>query len=371
MIYPVLRKPIKGLISLSLTASFLISCNESATEQVVPNVGISSQGLTVELGRLTTIEELRSESSSLFLKDAPAEETYRRMQAMFSDKSHLGLRLPFFRLASLEEPASRLDARRAALTMPADTILLSNRRDEVARSERWELRIGRVSGTERYFDRTRFHKEFGTSMVFPDGTYLTWAKQHIENLVQAPEVGLYPYKIRHYMNASTDDGTTVVESTYQIAVAFNSSVAGLPVIGPGGKVAVHLSTSGEVLSHESTLRAGSQIATLTGSDLVSPADALKDAQNRLVARGISLQEFGLERSEFGYLRRGRNSAQDYLGPHYAFFFAPNTGVVGKRIVETVPAVSRQDILELINQDEALENERKASQMGEQTIDDAR
>lgn len=55
----------------------------------------------------------------------------------------------------------------------------------------------------------------------------------------------------------------------------------------------------------------------------------------------------------------------------AFFFAPNARVVGKRIVETVPAVSRQDILGLINQDEALENERKASQMGEQTIDDAR
>ncbi len=49
-----------------------------------------------------------------------------------------------------------------------------------------------------------------------------------------------------------------------------------------------------------------------------------------------------------------------LAPHYAFVYEPAAGVVAKKIVETLPAVTAPDALALIRNDERAEENRKAS-----------
>lgn len=61
-------------------------------------------------------------------------------------------------------------------------------------------------------------------------------------------------------------------------MAFNTTVDDLPIIGSGGKVAIHMSPDGEVISHESSVRAVSSLrAVVRGADLLPP-----DAAQRLV-----------------------------------------------------------------------------------------
>ncbi len=116
-----------------------------------------------------------------------------------------------------------------------------------------------------------------------------------------------------------------------------------------------------MISHESTWRDASQIGTIQGSELHSPAQAKKLIEARFKARGVDLTQLSLTRSEFGYLRLGRNSVQNYLAPYYAFFYEPaSPEVVDKKRVEIIPAIKSGKRLALIEKDVALERARDAA-----------
>jgi hypothetical protein len=216
-------------------------------------------------------------------------------------------------------------------------------------------------------DLGRFHKEKGVKRanVLAESIYVQKARAHVDQAFpgKAARHGLAPYRVRKYMNAHAKLGGPVNESVYQIAVALNSTVDGVPFIGSGGKVIVHMNAAGDVLGHESLLRELKGIRkTVTGSTLRSPGEARAEVEARLSARGVDLSRYRLVREEFGYLAKGRNSGQTVLAPHYVYVFEPEPGIIGRKLVEVTPAVTDVETLALIDADERREAARKAEML---------
>jgi hypothetical protein len=177
--------------------------------------------------------------------------------------------------------------------------------------------------------------------------------------------------MREYKNSGGTLDRIDYERTYQVAISYNQHIDNLPVIGSGGKIAVHMTNDGQLVSVEHSVRDIQRVEeVIDGDDLLSPDDARAIALSRLQARGVT--GYTLSDEQFGYLQRGRSSAQDYLIPHYAFFFEPS-GADGssKRMVEVVPATLLPHILTLAQHDDDLEAARKRSVYGESDAPDER
>jgi hypothetical protein len=227
-----------------------------------------------------------------------------------------------------------------------------------------------ASGAERFVDVARFHRGTDTTPELAEDVMLRRASEYVDRIGLAASDGrstLYPYKIRRYhtMVQGVDSANQVIgepeDHIDQVAVAFAQEIDGLPVIGPGGKIAVHLTPSGDVVSYEASIRYTVRATrTLVDTDLLSADRAEADVRRRLIDRGIDLTQFTLTRTEFGYLRLGRSSIQTVLVPHYAFAFEPAAGTINRRLVETIPAVSDPDTLARLAVDAQAEAQRKAA-----------
>jgi hypothetical protein len=227
------------------------------------------------------------------------------------------------------------------------------------------LTVNQNSGSEFFADTARFHRGAGVAKekLLPDADYFAKARSHVDRAfgAEAGKAALYPYKVRKYLNASGPaDGPAQNEAVYQVAVAFNSTVDGLPVIGPGSKVVVHMTPGGEVIAHEASLRSiKGRRATVSGADILSPDEAKAMAESRMKGRGIDLADYRLAREELGYFRRGRNGVQQLLAPHYAYIYEPvSSTVTGKKVVELVPALKPGALLAAVQADEAADHARK-------------
>ncbi len=213
-----------------------------------------------------------------------------------------------------------------------------------------------------YKDRQKFHKGIGAKEIPGDDFYLEKAQNILADLGLSEKLTaaeLTPYKIRHYKNVSLDEASgDNEETTYQVAIAFNSVLDGIPTIGSGGKIAIHMDLEGNLVSFESTIRDAEEIGTISIEELISPEEALEKIKERFKEREISLDGLYLERAEFGYLRLGRNSIQNYLMPHYFFVFMPEEGVMDKKRVEWVSAMPEGKWQEMLDEDAALEAARK-------------
>jgi hypothetical protein len=201
-------------------------------------------------------------------------------------------------------------------------------------------------------DNARFHREEGVEFILEKEFYLNAANKYLDELLLAQKgEKVFPYKLRYYKNAVREEGSLrAKESTYQMALVFNASMDGLPVIGAGGKIAFHLSPKGELLSYESTLRDFDRIAIIPGSELLSPKAAQAEVEARFKERGVDLSKLVLSRAEFGYLRLGRTSIQNHVAPHYAFIYSPPEGVMDKKRMEVIPAITNPKLLQLLKED---------------------
>lgn len=172
--------------------------------------------------------------------------------------------------------------------------------------------------------------------------------------------GLYAYKYWRYVNEfGKFFDRKMTKTVYQTAVALNSSIDGVPVIGSGCKVAVHMSVDGEIVGYEDTTRqTGAVRATVKGTEMLSPERAKAVAERRLESRGIDLAHFDLIREEFGYYCKSRNSVQSVISPYYAYFFQPKTKHGSKVLLELVPASTNLKIKKMIAEDNALDAARK-------------
>ena len=313
------------------------------------------------------------------LGDTPASQLYREIEEAFKAMSHNNLGFSIYRLVPpgkdvighLKERSELIGIRGGTLFYPDDNVdprEVSADKSGIPviglRAGDFELSYNRDSGSELYVNTERFHNHPGVhpDKLMPESRYIENARQYVEKLFSSTMGGgvIYPYKVRRYMDATAKLKEKPVVSTSQVSVAFNASIDGIPVIGPGSKLVVHMDPEGHVVAHESTQRLlGAKISSIAGTALHSPASAQKMVEARIRERGIRLEEYTLSRKEFGYLRLGRNSIQDILSPYYAYIYEPRSPkVLGRKIVEITSAVSDPKLSMLIDEDMIKDQQRK-------------
>jgi hypothetical protein len=301
------------------------------------------------------------------LQDSLATGNAAKVRNAFRQGAQAALSFGVYELAEVPKVgAGSVAARAASLGLKGveDPAADNQRLGLTAGTQR--LTINQDSGSEFFADTARFHRGAGVAKdrLLADADYFLKGRAYVDRAfaTEAAKAALYPYKIRKYLNANGPaDGPTQSEAVYQIAVAFNSTVDGLPVIGPGSKVVVHMTPAGEVIAHEASLRAIQvKKAAVSGADILSPDEAKAIVESRMVGRGIDLKDYRLTREELGYFRRGRNAIQRLLAPHYAYVYEPiSSSVTGKKVVELVPALKDGPLLAAVQADAAADDLRKA------------
>jgi hypothetical protein len=314
-------------------------------------------------------------SDEVLDEDTLGEQAYARLLRASAEQQAGSMSVSVYALHPLGEPAGRVRERARLLGLEQAPMRQSDRGVAVMQGSR-ELHVDAVSGTERYVDHSRFHLGQGVPVLPMTQTmYITLARSHVQRAL--PDVAarnLRPYRVRRYMNESAGPGgVRTGAQVYQVAVAFHELLGDLPVIGPGGKVAVHLTPEGEVISHESTVRVANQrLAGVSGVELLPPDEARRRVEARLTAEGVRLADYTLKRAEFGYFRLGRNSVQTVLAPHYAYIYEPRSPeVLGKKRAEFIPAITDPALLARLRQDEQAEAARKASRMARASEEDSK
>ncbi|HGG57923.1 MAG TPA: hypothetical protein ENK31_09030 [Nannocystis exedens] len=320
---------------------------------------------------LTTVSELHAQvGEHTALEDRAAASLSAEVAARFAaDES---VTMPVYALAPVEETEQLLARRQRQLERnfgPPEQDPGSSRIH--FDDGNWRFIYNPTSGAEMLVDQAHFHKSTPTEDLLSERDYVEMAKDFV-NRLELGEVGdnLSLYRVRWYKQAGAaeDEPAPLDGEVYQIAVAFNQSYGDLPVIGAGGKIAVHMSPKGEVLAYESTLRASSgYLGAVDNDQMISPEQALDRVHERLERAGIDLSNFDLTRQELGYERLGRNGIQSLVAPAHAFFFTPKEGVTSKVLVEIEPAISTGPMRKALDLDfarEALRKDERASLAGE-------
>ncbi len=360
-----------GTAALALGCSVgLAGCASDTEEQV----GEQSEKV-VAGSRVDTVRELlAARGSQRELRDEPAELAFRRLKEAKSARRALAADLAVYDLGAPEDPVTRLSSRAKELAVdvvtPADEKSGQSESGIVAQgdvvkvnallgSRPWELHYNATSGSERFFDRDAFHVGHGP-MGRLDVPALIGAARSFSAKVRAENRGsLHLYKTRTYKNAYDREGVAPVEEVYGFAVAFNTDIDGVPVIGSGGKVTVHLGAGARATSYETSVApVAKKRGAVNAGGLLDPDAAVARAWAKLAEAGLGPETHDLTSSQFGYHKRGRASVQTVIAPAFAFFFTPK-GEFGKKRVEVIPAVTDSALAAQVAADDAAEQSRKA------------
>jgi len=321
---------------------------------------------------LATVSNLREEAGlDAPLGNIPAQQAYDRLRGMFARDEHHPLALPVYRLPLVDRTTPNLLQRAASLGLASGDTRVRGPLETVT-FRHLSFSWNRESGAERFVDRSRFHNATGNIAVLDEAAFMSHASGYLRyafpSILETED--LYPYRVRWYKSAVAHDQEEPVVTTYQGAVAFNTAIEGIPVIGSGGKIAIHMAPNGDIVSHEATVVApGHVLAIARGEDILPPTEARQRVEARLKGRGVDLSRHELARSEFGYLRRGRNNIQRILAPHYAFFFNPLAEARASRVrVETILATNAPEIVKAVDDDYQADVARKAAVMGDRQPD---
>jgi hypothetical protein len=311
------------------------------------------------------------------LRDEPAARAFEAA-ATASAQGRPFRPIAIYQLAPVGDAVATARARTAALGMSGAAVVPGSpdraaadfptplAPNVYARQGGMKLRMNAYSGAELLADEARFHGSDGVATLpLAEADYIDRARQYMEKQGGLRErgldpSGLYTYKLRRYTNGEGRPGEEPITTVYQVGVAFNQAIDDLPIVGPGSKFVVHMAPNGDVVAHEQNLRAvARKLGEVGAADLVSPESARREVERRFTERGVDLSGYVAARSELGYLRLGRDSVQSVLAPAYSFTYDPLPGVMGKRLVETVPATRNPRHLQLIAADDKAEQSRKA------------
>ncbi|RYZ44050.1 MAG: hypothetical protein EOO71_00840 [Myxococcaceae bacterium] len=338
-----------GLVLAGLSG---VGCADKAQDTPAPAVTTTPQTAQAPLEQETPDQ------------DTLATRAYERVRQDFAQGRAASLKFPVYDLQPVGDATARVQQRALFLGINQG-YLLKSEDGATVNANSLSLRVDALSGAEFFVDKSRFHAGAGVATLpLSEPDYIARARTHVKaKLPEAVGHELRTYRVRRYLNdASGPGGVRAGVTVYQVAVAFHEVLGELPVIGAGGKVAVHLTPQGEVISHEATLRETLKpFAEVSGAQLLAPDEARRQVEAKLTAQGLKLGDYKLTRAELGYYRLGRNSVQSVLVPHYAYFYEPNSReVVGKKRLEVVPAVTDRAILERVQQDAASEAARKTA-----------
>ncbi len=367
---------------------------KAAVSLFIAGIAMLATGYSHAAPVLIDIDTLEKRvGDKLFVQDELATANYQRLDSAFRKGGLDEIQLNVYQLeAPAKDPVKYVRERAAQLNIKSKQIIFPDGDKLTEKNlrrlppettglgmidDKYEFAYNRLNGTELLIDRERFHVGEGVDQkkIQPDKFYLQQAEGYLKKRLEKNTDGmrLYGYKMRRYMDALSKEGGEPQVTVSQIAVAYNTAIDGIAVIGPGSKVSVHMTPEGEVVSHESTLRkTAKRVASISAKDLLAPEAGRKSVEERLRKRGVSLDGYTLARAEFGYYRRGRDSAQEIMAPYYAYFYLPKSeDQYARKLVELVPAVSNTKLLAMINKDEQQELARKKRLIGDAAKDDKR
>lgn len=307
---------------------------------------------------LPSLESMNSALTSLSLEgDEPANEAYLSIARKLSAKETI-----------------RMDIYSLVPSVPADELIKSytdhnaeaRRSRLIAKNGEQTSKLNKNSLFEQVLNEEKHHRTAGVeaSELKEDSYYLYNAYSYMENELKPKTNGhyqYYPYKQKKTIlhDEKTDQPDYNKETVAQIGVAFASKLDGWPVIGPGGKIYIHMLPNGEIVSHSQYYKIPeTAVARLTENDLKTPEEALKELS---VMRDIPLDKIQIIRSEFGYYYRGKDSVQNIIAPYYAFFYKDIDAAEGMVPYILIPAVKGQ-YESLVTEDANMEIQRKQNQL---------
>ncbi len=306
--------------------------------------------------------------NNIFIGDTLGLEAYYQINKKL--QSGEAIRIPIYRFK--EQSIDELIQNAQSTYQLTSSSSIEMNKYIVSRGDVFECSWNMNSLYEFCYDVDRFESSSGVerNSIMADEDYYRIANQIKDDLIQLqlPHNDiLYPYKRKYGVNesASIENPDDIHESIYDIGIAFASIIDDWPVIGPGGKVYIHLSPDGSLLATKTFRKVpGEILGTLTENDIKTADEALQElVTNKL----YNLDEYQITRAEFGYFYWGKNSIQNILSPYYVFFFAPADSQYTTEVVEIVSAVKGK-FAQMIDEDYQLEVERKQSQLTHDTSD---
>jgi hypothetical protein len=174
----------------------------------------------------------------------------------------------------------------------------------------------RASGAFRYQDQTRWQRDDGAAnLEIQDAEAVKLAQRVVGEYELAPLNELQLLKVtRLNVGSSGPAGGKPEQRVIDVGVAFQRTIGGVPVDGPGGKVIIYLDHEGKPTGFDRTWRQTAAVYKPVES-LISPQAAQSQLQRYWRAQPGTIQVTG---ARFGYFERGRQETQRYIQPAYVF-----------------------------------------------------
>lgn len=207
-----------------------------------------------------------------------------------------------------------------------------------------QFEVSKAAGAEILLDLDRYTRPDPRSTRYDDKAVERRAREYIRSNMPDVDPGEIHFvrtkKIMDSVAKVANDGKlSEVRSGVANSIAiFQRRIQGVPVVGPGEKIRVYLSSSGEVIGHSKIWR---EVDKTPGpSKPVVPPGRIQDTVVKKLAthpaRRVEVDFF-----EFGYLGEGRYTAQDELRPVYLVGY--RAGPETKRVIEIYDAYTGAEI----------------------------
>jgi hypothetical protein len=201
----------------------------------------------------------------------------------------------------------------------------------------WAVTLYHASGGLRFLDRSRWMLDDGRSeMMLDPETATRLAREAIKKYDLAPLDSLRLYKITRLRAAAYEVETLKGEDrAIDVAVIFQRMIEGVPVDGPGGKIAVYLDAMGEMTGFDRLWRK-IQGAGRPVERLHDPSFAEEDLARYWSDYSGRIQ---VTKFRFGYFELGWKSTQRVLQPAYVMILnlvSPH-GSLTKGSIHVTPA----------------------------------
>jgi hypothetical protein len=182
-----------------------------------------------------------------------------------------------------------------------------------------EFEVSKTTGAQILLDLDRYTRRDGKGPDTTDDIARRRAQDYLKQSM--PDVSTHEVssaRIRKIMDSvgkvdargATSDVTTGVAN---YIVVFQREINGIPVLGPGGKIRVYLSSGGDVIGHSKVWR-DLRKEPVGRRPVVPPAQVKGTVQEKLSKNSAPKVE--VDRFEFGYLGQGRYDRQELLRPVY-------------------------------------------------------
>lgn len=207
-----------------------------------------------------------------------------------------------------------------------------------------ELEVSKAAGAEILIDLDRYGHREPPARTVDEKALERDARQYVrENMpdVDPNEVGFAGVKkIMDSVAKVADDGklSEVKGGVANYIVIFQRKINKVPVVGPGEKIRVYLSSNGEVIGHSKIWREVDK--TPRGAKPVVPPGRVHETLGQKLAKHPA-PRVEVDFFEFGYLGEGRYTKQDALKPVYLIGY--KAGPESKRVIEIYDAYTGAEI----------------------------